>query len=552
VAGIAAARRLLALEPWREEAHRQLMVLLARSGQRGAALKQFEACRRVLAEELATAPEPATVALAARLRAGPQPVPHNLPPEPVPLVGREAELGQLAEHLRDPACRLLSLVGLGGSGKTRLALEAAHRLVDAAGMATGAEFPDGVFLVPLDDAAPPSDAGGPALRAAPAAEGAELARAVAGVLGIALDGPDGPGDPMARLAEALRERTMLLVLDNLEHSVEAAPALWQLLRRAPGVTLLVTSRVRLRLLGQRELEVRGLTVPEGPADVEWAAASVLFLQQARGARPRPGVPALGAADREAIVRICRLTGGLPLPLLLAAAWAPARSCVEIAAELAQAVDLPGTPLRGLPARQRRVRDVLGAAWDRLPAADRAALAWLPLFRGGFTREAARAVLGVSPQQLLTLLDGFLVAPTDDGRYELEEVVGRFVGQFQPRGPEERTATMARFADYYADFVQQRETTMQRSRQALTEMGSERLNIAAAWDWAAAHGQIELLDRMRHGRQRFQQLSAPHVPPALAAPVFRSPSLSPGRSFGDAPFGDAGALAGVRALAVQVS
>ena len=515
-AGIAAARRLLALEPWREEAHRQLMVLLARTGRRSTALKQFEVCRRVLAEELATEPEPATAELAARLRAGPRPVPHNLPPEPVPFVGREAELALLAVRLADPDTRVLSLAGLGGAGKSRLALEAARRLVAADGAFDEPPFRDGVFVVPLADVAPgetEADAAG------------RVALAVAGVLGIALP---GEGHPVPALAAALRDRALLLVLDDFERLVDAGAVLWALVRGAPGLKLVVTSRVRLRLLGAWELVVGGLPLPEGLDDLEGAGASALFLQQAGRLAPA----ALDPADRAGVVRLCRLVGGQPLPLLLAAAWYPLLSPAEIAAELEAAVDVPGAPLRGLPARQRRVGDVLDAAWGALPAADQAVLRWLPLFRGGFTRAAAQGVLGASPQQLRALQDAFLVSAGDGGRYELPELVRCYATRQQAGRPAERARAEVRFAAYFADYVQELAPALARGQPRAAALGWEEANLLAAWERAGAHAQPELLERLRPGLRRLPRLKEATIPPAASgAPVLqtfsRASSAGPG-------------------------
>ena len=314
--------------------------------------------------------------------------------------------------------------------------------------------------------------------AATAARG--ITGAIAGVLGVAAGGGADPY-PLPALARALGDRALLLVLDNLEHLVDGAAVLWELVRQAPRVKLLVTSRARLRLLGEWELEVRGLPVPDGPEAVEWAPASVLFLQQAgrAGGGAGPDFAALGGAEREAVVDICRLTGGLPLSLVLAAAWSPVLSFAEIGAELRGALDVPETWLRGLPARQRRLSDILGAAWDRLAAPDQAVLRWLPLFRGGFTREAARAVVGASPQQLLRLMDLFLVSPGPGGRYHLGEVVHRYATRQQAGRAEERALIGARHAAYFAAYVQQRAPALRRSRQAVAELESERLDIMAA-------------------------------------------------------------------------
>jgi hypothetical protein len=201
--------------------------------------------------------------------------------------------------------------------------------------------------------------------------------------------------------------------------------------------------------------------------------------------------------------------------VLAAAWAPVRSCAELADELAAAADVPEAPLRGLPERQRRVRAVLRASWDRLSAADQAVLRSLPLFRGGFTRAAARAVVGASPQQLLRLLDLLLVSVSagHGERYELPALVARYAAHQQAGRPEEGARLAARHAAYFADYVQERAAALPRSQQAVAELERERPNIMAAREWAAAQGQVELLERMRPGLLLFHRLTASPVRPA---------------------------------------
>src|SRR5262245_38172500 len=181
--------RLLALEPWREEGHRQMMTLLAKSGQRSAALAQYENCRRILAEELGVEPDAATQALYERLKMAVIPRPHNLPPQATPFVGREAELARVASYLENPDCRLLTLTGLGGVGKTRLALQSA-----AANLPL---FQDGVFFVPL----------------VTANTGEGLVSTLANALNFSLS---GPLEAKTQLLNYLRSRELLLVLDNFE------------------------------------------------------------------------------------------------------------------------------------------------------------------------------------------------------------------------------------------------------------------------------------------------------------------------------------------------
>jgi DNA-binding SARP family transcriptional activator len=189
-AGIDYTTRLLALEPWREEAHRQLMILLARSDQRSAALAQYELCCRILAAELGVEPLPETTTLYERLKAAGAARPHNLPPQATPFVGRQAERAHIDGQLEQPTCRLLTLVGSGGIGKTRLALQT------AAGKLTA--FQDGVFFIPL--------------------AGVNAAELLVSSIAEALQLPIyGAEDPKAQLLNYLRPKEMLLVLDNFEH-----------------------------------------------------------------------------------------------------------------------------------------------------------------------------------------------------------------------------------------------------------------------------------------------------------------------------------------------
>ncbi|MDE3091948.1 MAG: hypothetical protein KGJ80_21455, partial [Chloroflexota bacterium] len=207
--GLDYARRLLAMEPWLEEAHRQTMRLLALSGQRSAALEQYETCRRVLAEELNAEPSPETQSLYESIRVSAEEIrpprasapPRNLPPQTTPFVGREKELAKIAELFRDPSCRLLSLVGPGGIGKTRLAVRAAAK-VDA--------FRDGIFFVPLAGVASPN----------------LLVSSMADAIGLAFRGGEST---QAQLFNYLRDKAMLLLTDNLEHLLEGTRLLEEIL-----------------------------------------------------------------------------------------------------------------------------------------------------------------------------------------------------------------------------------------------------------------------------------------------------------------------------------
>ena len=263
-AGLDCTTRLLALEPWREESHRQMMILLAKSGQRSAALAQYETCRRILAEELGVEPAAETLALYQRLKTMGTTRPHNLPPQTTAFVGREVELARIADYLETPACRLLTLTGLGGIGKTRLALQAAMKL------APGPAFADGVFLAPLTAMGHRAEL--PGLKASAKLELNVLVSALASALNFSFS---GSVEPKTQLLNYLQAKEMLLILDNFEELLISdghgerggfpsggGDLVLDILRRAPGVKLLVTSRERLNLEEEWVLEVEGLAYPK--------------------------------------------------------------------------------------------------------------------------------------------------------------------------------------------------------------------------------------------------------------------------------------------------
>jgi DNA-binding SARP family transcriptional activator len=229
-AAIPHARRWLALDPLHEPAHRHLMALYAQSGQQSAALRQYKECARILKEELDLSPSQETTSLYERVRAGPADHSerrfvaagprHNLPVQPTPFIGREDELTEIAARLRDPDCRLLTLLGPGGNGKTRLALEAASAQLD--------NFEHGVFFVSL----------------APLRSVDAIVPTTANAIGFSFY---GGGEPRQQLLDYLREKCMLIILDNYEHLLEGAGLVAQVLETAPHVKILATSRARLNV-----------------------------------------------------------------------------------------------------------------------------------------------------------------------------------------------------------------------------------------------------------------------------------------------------------------
>ena len=284
-------------------------------------------------------------------------------------VGREDELGLIATRLCDPGCRLLTLVGPGGIGKTRLAVEAATQL--------HAEFPDGVCFVAL----------------APVGSPSVLASTIAEALSAPLY---GAADPGAQLLTFLAGKRMLVVLDNFEHLLQGARLLATLLDGAPGLKLLVTSQERLDLLQEWLLPLRGLPFPSDahPAEaVETYSAIELFVQRAVHVQPDF---ALTPDVYPAVQRICGLVDGLPLGIELAAPWVRLLPCAEIAGEIAKNVDFLATSSHHVPERHRSLRAAFKHSWGLLPDAERAVFQRLSVFRGGFRkRGGARGRRGLA-------------------------------------------------------------------------------------------------------------------------------------------------------------
>jgi predicted ATPase/DNA-binding SARP family transcriptional activator len=407
---------------------------------RAGALRAYEAFRATLRDELELAPLEATTALAEALRdpapggdavptvdPAPAPPPRDAAPvvlrgfpAPVtPFVGREAELDRLHELLTTDGERLVTLLGPGGVGKTRLAIEAGRRAAEG--------FTDGAAFVPLADLDDPS----------------YLAREIASALGLE------SGDDEATLLEAVTRRSLLLVLDNLEHLLDGAGLVAELLAASPGSAVLVTSQAPLDFQGEVRLEVGGLAYPtEADAPFEDFDAVTLFLRSARRAHPRFVAT---AEDHDGIVRLCRLLEGLPLGLELAAAWVRLLRPEEIADALEANLDALATGHRDVPPRHRSLRAMLDHAWSLLADDERATLAAVAAFRGGFRREAAETVAGTTLRTLLTLVNKSLLRRTAEGRFEALEVVRRYGMERLAEDPARREAVLDAYADHYLAF-----------------------------------------------------------------------------------------------------
>ena len=415
-----------------------------------------------------------------RLRSGSKPVaaPNvsspktNLPVFPTPLIGREREVEQLRALLHDPQCRLLTLVGPGGIGKTRLAIEAASSMQD--------DFDHGVYFVSL----------------APVNATSFIMPMIADALGFTFQSA-ARTDPKTQLFNYLKEKHVLLLTDNLEHllSVPGIEVLSEFLANAPQVKVLATSRESLSLHGEWVFEVHGLPVPEN-LQLEGSARDTsveLFLQRARRAHVEFDAT---SENVPAIVRICHLVDGMPLAIELAAAWVRTLTCAEIAKEIERSLDFLSISARDFPVRHRSMRAVFDHSWKLLTEEEKQVLARLSAFRGGFRREAAEQVAEATLAVLSALVTKSFIRRSGTGRYDLHELIRLFAGEHLSKRPQEQTTTQGRHSSYYLTYFGQADARLRSSaqRETLVELTTEMDNFRSAWDWAVTNCEFELIEQ----------------------------------------------------------
>ena len=492
-AAINAAQRLLQLDPYHEPTHRQLMRLLARSGQRSAALAQYESCRHLLATELDVTPDEATTALAEQIRSGTldtatssplHPVTlsplHNLPPQSTPFIGRGGEVAQIAQLLSNPDCRLLTLLGSGGIGKTRLAVEAARQIFNVTtpqpddphsplpnlqSPIPAPPFPDGICFVSL----------------ASVGTAELLLVAIAQSLGLETTSRD----LLAQVVAYLRPRKVLLILDNFEHLLEGAETVADLLQRAPHCKALVTSRQRLHLLEEWLLPVAGLGLDGGVA----SAAGDLFLRSAR----RVHTSFQTEGQEESIAAICRQAEGMPLAIELAASWVRVLSCAEISQQMGQSLDFLTTGLRNLPERHRSLHALFDQSWRLLSPEEQRVLRGVSVFQGGWTLTDAAHVLAVDDAAsadsralhhlLLALVDKSLVQSSGQ-RFRIHELVRQYAGEQLAASGAKEMIRQRHFTTYL--HLARTADAKVRGPEVVTwfaRLEAEQDNLRSAWQWA---------------------------------------------------------------------
>ena len=528
--------RLLVQDPLDENSYVQLMRLHALSGDRAGVRRVYEQCVATLTRELDVEPsettqaayeqllrlEPTVAPISTLLKAPPTPLaPAHPPPQPAipaikprplpavttPFIGRESELRQVNRLLADPACRLLTLIGPGGVGKTRLALQAA----------AGVEFADGVAFVSL--------------------VGVRDIEQSLTMIAHALNAPlSGALSMQEQLTRWLHDKVLLLVLDNLEQLLNGVEFVSELLEQGPQVKVLATSRERLNLQEEWALKVEGLLVTppttDEPAPQE-SAAVALFLQRARRVRNN-FVPT--AADLVIIERICRLVDGMPLGIELAAAWVHLLSCAEIATEIERSLDFLATPARNVPERHRTMRAVFDHSWALLTPAEQQALRRLSVFRGGFGRARAEPVADATLLQLASLVDKSLLhrsqeeAPSSSGRFELHERVRQYAYR-KLHDADEADMVRDRHLQVMVTLATTAEGKLFGATQAaaLAELHAEQSNLHTALEWGLRPAE-NVTDASAHAAVLTRQLAAMQLVGALARFWYLSGYLQEGRTW----------------------
>lgn len=574
-AALVITQRLLAIEPWQEKAHRQQMISLAGSGRINEALAQYATCQRILADELGLEPLVETTALYEQIRHGvydrlphwsdfavppisdPQPseIPvateqstreretrrpespapkierhagapslspypftplpvHNLPRQLTPFFGRSLEISAICAKLQQPDCAWLTLTGVGGVGKTRLALKVGETLLPY--------FRDGVWFVSLLDIIP----------------GETIAEQMVTAIGKALQlSFTGAESLTPQLFTYLCDKQLLLILDNFEHlrgtadAIEtsdtvsseplrnpAADCVYNLLQETQQVKVLITSRHSLNYQVEHLFTIDGLPLPESDEVAAWPEGEqateqllaydsiALFVQRAAHSIANF---ALNEENATAIMQICRLVEGLPLGIELAATLVRRYSCDQIVTRLETHYTILSTTFHDLPIRHRSIEATLAYSWQLLSTVDRLTFAQCAIFPDSFTQATAATITGATEPQLQRLERQMLLQQVAPKRYTMHRLMRQYALQQLRQMDQLEQQVRERHCLYFVTLLKKLAERSPLDAQSFDLIHAEMGDIYSSWEWATQEGQFELLQQMLPPLVRIYTLSGSH-------------------------------------------
>lgn len=480
-AGARYARQWVQVDALNELGYRRLMQALASQGKRSEALKVFDECTLILTAELGLAPQESTAGLAAKIRthgavaSNTRSRSSRLPHASLPIIGRRESATQIESRLLEDAAQVVTLVGLGGSGKTSLALHVGRRIED--------RYEHGAYFVPLD-----------AIRGDNV-----VVSTVARALEISLP-RENSSALIEQVSDFLRNRSLLLILDGAERVLPQVVALLPALETAPRVQLLLTSRIALGTASEEAITLHGLEYPEANVPLEQVAdyAAVRLLRIAAQRHGNP--PERDESDLAGMARLSRLLEGSPLGLEMAAGWRSVLTWDEIADRVFDNLEFLTHMREDVAPKHRAFVAVFEQAWSMLTDETQAALRRLSSFRNAFTIEAAEYVTESSPSDLALLVNRCLIKRIGPERYEIHELLRQFASGKLGAAGSEHERVRARHAEYYMQSVAKwfQQLTGPKQYPTLKRMGREMGNVRSAFQHAAEIGDSELLREASEG------------------------------------------------------
>ncbi|MEM7532124.1 MAG: BTAD domain-containing putative transcriptional regulator [Chloroflexota bacterium] len=502
------AQRQLTLEPWLEAAHRAIMQAHTHIGDRNAALAQYDQCKQILWDELGVEPEDETQQLYQKITEHELAVlsplqsvdiADNLPAQVSRFFGRTTEQAELLHRLVDPTYRLITLVGTGGVGKTRLAIEVGQQIKSS--------FRDGVWFVALD-----------AIKG-----GAEQIKIAVGEAVSLRQDESGQGNKQLtgdQVITILRDKCVLLILDSSETVLDDLLFIPEWLRRAPEIAILVTSREPLNFQAESVVLLDGLAVgnqetgsqdageqkidENGIENIVMSDAEAMFVERAQMARASFAV---SATDLPQVRHICQLVDGLPLGIALAAAWVRRRSLTQISDAIGKSLDFLSTNLRDIDPRHRSMRAVFETSWQMLAAEEKAMLAALSVFPASFSAEAAEQVVDTQFFDLDLLCERSLLQQQyEDERYAMHNLVRQFAAdKLATRTQEIIRAVDLAFVDYFYQFARKHQDAYNHLHPEWGNFSAAITKVHALDSWQRVLDFVQVLDKPWFRQIRFNEM-----------------------------------------------